>query len=161
AAPPRPRTDRFGDPLPPGAVVRLGTMRFRHGNGATVAFSADGKSLLTFGADRALRTWDAHSGRLIGKQRLPLGEYIRAATLSADGRLLAFQDYEALDAFFLWDVPGNRLRYKLSLGERWEHRAAFSPDSKTLVTAQHSGVLKAWDVTTGKDRLLGRHRRDV
>ena len=29
---------------------------------------------------------------------------------------------------------------------------AFSPDSKTVVSASHDGTLKLWDVTTGKVR---------
>jgi WD40 repeat protein len=136
-------------------------MRFRHGNGATLAFALDGKSLLTFGADRVLNFWDADSGRLLRAQQLPIGQYPRSAVLSPDGRLLVFQDFEAPDAFSLWDVTRSRVRFKLPLGEGWRHRAAFSPDGKTLVTAQDSGVLRAWDVTTGKGRLLGRHRRQV
>ena len=66
----RARTDRYGDSLPAGALVRLGTVRFRHGNGATVAFTPDGKSLLTFGADRTLRYWDIDTGRPLRKPHL-------------------------------------------------------------------------------------------
>jgi WD40 repeat protein len=41
------RVDRFGDPLPPGAVARLGSVRFRVGGEMTaLRYTADGKTLL-------------------------------------------------------------------------------------------------------------------
>jgi WD40 repeat protein len=152
------RTDRYGDPLPAGALARLGTVRFRHGNGATVAFAADGKSLLTFGGDRTVRHWDIDSGRQLREQQLPRGPFVPTSCLSPDGRLLAFQDWDTLGFVSVWDVARNELRHKLPLPERWLSRAAFSRDSKTLVTVEGGGVLRAWDVATGKGRLVGQHK---
>jgi WD40 repeat protein len=43
------RLDAHGDPLPPGAVARLGTTRYRHHGRHFAGFSADGKSLLFLG----------------------------------------------------------------------------------------------------------------
>ena len=66
-APARARTpavDRYGDPLPKGAIARLGSTRFRHGAGfVRVFFAPDGKTLVT--ARGEVRTWDAATGRLL------------------------------------------------------------------------------------------------
>ena len=64
AAPPLPRLDHYGDPLPPHAVARLGTTRLRHPGGAEqLAFSADGKTLAS--SKNGVRLWRVADGRLM------------------------------------------------------------------------------------------------
>src|SRR5947208_17092328 len=57
-----PRTDRFGDPLPAGALMRLGTIRLR-ARASAVAFTADGKTILTATGAHGMTRWDAATGR--------------------------------------------------------------------------------------------------
>ncbi|MFN0052286.1 MAG: M56 family metallopeptidase, partial [Planctomycetales bacterium] len=62
SAPKRSTTDALGDPLPPGAHLRLGTVRFRPASiVAEMALSPDEKSIVTVG-DRLI-VWDAQTGQ--------------------------------------------------------------------------------------------------
>src|SRR5579859_7077552 len=66
-----------GEPLPPGAVARLGTTRLRHPGLCAVAFAPDGKTLATAGTDRRLRVWDGTTGHLLREAPVPRG-HVRA-----------------------------------------------------------------------------------
>src|SRR5262249_24532446 len=56
--------DRHGDALPPGALARMGTIRFRPGvSVARAVFSPDGKLLASESWDRTVRVWETSSGR--------------------------------------------------------------------------------------------------
>jgi WD40 repeat protein len=91
-------TDLNGDPLPSGAVRRLGTLRFRHLD--TISFAAflpDGKSVISVGEDGSISHWEFPSGKQIltfeaypTKERLSArpGRIVSAA-LSADGKVIA------------------------------------------------------------------------
>src|SRR5437588_5898507 len=63
AAQPPARVDAFGDPLPPGAIARLGTTRFRVPS-TWLGFSKDSKSLLCNGYERGLLHLDVLTGKV-------------------------------------------------------------------------------------------------
>src|SRR5438874_6170998 len=61
-----PAADMYGDPLPPGAIARMGTVRWRHGGMSRfVTFLPDGKSVLSVGEDNIIRVWEFPSGKEI------------------------------------------------------------------------------------------------
>ncbi len=60
-----PELDTIGDPLPPQAIMRLGTDRFRHPSGAIeMAIAPDGRSLVTINSED-ISGWDTASGRVL------------------------------------------------------------------------------------------------
>jgi RNA polymerase sigma factor (sigma-70 family) len=105
AAPPgapadRPRVDRYGDPLPRGAVARLGSLRLYHGRVEQVILSPDGKLAVSVGEGTA-RLWDATTGR-----ELPLNaRFSQAAFFAAAGKLVAATCDKVVA---LWDVAADR-----------------------------------------------------
>lgn len=61
-----PRTDRVGDVLPEGAVVRFGTLRFRTPRRTTaMALSPDRKWLANGTQQGAVEIWDLETGRIV------------------------------------------------------------------------------------------------
>ena len=63
-------TDLFGDPLPQGALLRLGTVRLRHHEAVWgVAFSPDGTILASIASDGVIRLWDPSTGPVIRDAR--------------------------------------------------------------------------------------------
>jgi RNA polymerase sigma factor (sigma-70 family) len=146
-----PPRDLFGDPLPAGALARLGTVRFRQGNFVYgLLLSPDGKTVVSYGGNQVITFWDADSGREV--RRLPKGA--RVAAFTPDGRtLISFGDY----ALRFWDAAtGKALRDK-EFGV-WIAGLAVSPDGKYLAACclsergMDSAQVRVWDLAT--DRLV-------
>jgi RNA polymerase sigma factor (sigma-70 family) len=82
--------DRQGDPLPAGALGRLGAPRFRHGGQpmGPVTFSADGR-LVASTTTQGVYLFDAATGRLVHHFRAPAEHPPRVVRFLADGKRLA------------------------------------------------------------------------
>ncbi len=139
------RVDSHGDPLPDGAIARLGTVRWRHGNQiAALVYSPDGKKIAAGGFGAAVTLWDASSGKLLHK--FPQQIQSSGGAFSPDGTMLATADK---DGCFLWDVAtGKRLRLLKGEGLILE-KVVFAPDGKSVAGANRKGSLCLWDTATG------------
>jgi WD40 repeat protein len=129
------RTDLYGDKLPPGALARLGTLRWRHGAAVSyVAFTPDGKAVLTASQDDVIRLWDRHTGKEIRRfARKPLAK-------PDDGKDPAAQLRRALaEAVGAWGPFGSG-----------GGRVTLAPDGKTLAATTLDGTIQLWEVATGK-----------
>jgi RNA polymerase sigma factor (sigma-70 family) len=138
------RTDRHGDPLPSGAVARLGTARLRHDHiygGLATAIPPDGKTLAT-GGTTSLRLWSMATGKKLWE----LHEHYQYASLrfSPGGKYLATW---AGDAVCLLEPANGRLLRRIAADGPV---AAFSPDSKRFVTSSSDGTMSVWETATGR-----------
>src|SRR5262245_50647907 len=94
------RVDRHGDPLPAGAIARLGTICWRQsshiGSGFTrISFSSDGKFLASTG-NSGLGLWEVSTGKPLSWSPDNAAR-VRAASFSPDGKTLSTQTYRQPD----------------------------------------------------------------
>ncbi len=139
---PKPGTDLYGDPLPPGAVLRMGTIRLRHAD-ADVAFSKDGKQLISCGTDGTVRVWDVADGKLLRRTRLAWkpqqDELLQKLILSADGGLAATPRDKSV---CLYETKTGKKIGQMSIG-KLAVAPTFSPTGQVLAL-QYDQRLELW-----------------
>jgi WD40 repeat protein/tRNA A-37 threonylcarbamoyl transferase component Bud32 len=149
----------------------LGPLLPHPGGTGAVAFSGDGKTVLTVGWGDTVRRWDALTSRPLGPLvRLPGVFSWRTLAFHPDGKTLLSRGERPTTAQ-LWDATTGR-----PVGPPLDHQeyvsvVAFSPDGKIAWTActerqpapQRGTEVRLWDTTTGQalgtpvrhDRLRG------
>jgi eukaryotic-like serine/threonine-protein kinase len=124
----------------------------------SVAFSPDGKTLLTGSLDQTARFWDVATARPLDKPPLQHQDIVGAASFSPDGKTIVTAGFND-DIVRLWDAATGQpaaqsLRQMRQTGGTYA--VAFSPDSKSLLTggrlAGFDGVCRLWDLLTGEAR---------
>jgi WD40 repeat protein len=121
------KTDQAGDPLPAGALARMGTLRWRHGDIVSyVAFTPDGKAVLTATNDNTFRLWDRETGKEIRR---------------FDSKAQPLQPGALRPGVMVgWTANG-----------RNQSPRALSPDGKVLAVVLLNNAIQFWNVETGKE----------
>jgi len=120
-----------------------------------VAFTPDGKTLLTCSADDSIKFWDTTTWREIPPS-LRQKEYVSALALSPDGTRLATACSDG--TMKLWNVATRREVASLKLGLD-PFYIAFSPDGQTLAAQDGGDLLRLWRAPV-PDKKLYRPRDD-
>jgi WD40 repeat protein/serine/threonine protein kinase len=112
-----------------------------------VAFSSDGRKILTGSPDTTACLWDARTGHVLG---LPFqhGGAVRAVAFTADGEKILTGNWDGTAQ--VWDARmakpiGSPLKHQRAL-----YVVAFSPDGKHALTGSEDHTARLWNSVTGQ-----------
>jgi WD40 repeat protein len=130
------------------ADQQTGRLFFEIPNGylTNLAFSPDGKLILTANTNGQVRVMDAQVGMLL---KLFIGtQGINSAAFSPDGKYIATAGVDKLA--HLWEFETGKEIRQFNGHTDILYRVIFSPDGKFLATSSADGTARLWDVQTGQ-----------
>jgi WD40 repeat protein len=128
---------------------------YAHGSYVTGVALA-GKTLVTGGYDQKLTWYDTDVGKVIRSVELAHAKWIRGVFASRDGKVIASVADDMVCRF--WDAASGKLfDYQVGHAAKTPHgfgsmlyTAAFTPDGKHLATGDKVGIIRVWEVFSGK-----------
>jgi WD40 repeat protein len=143
--------------LPDGIVA---TLRGHTEIVSAVAFSPDGKQILTGSFDKTLKLWETATGKEIKTFNGPAGHHdlVLSVAFSPDVRILASGSADKTAK--LWDtgkVAANAAVKNLAHANLVD-AVAFNPAGTQLATGSHDGTVRIWEVAKGQQvRQIAAH----
>jgi RNA polymerase sigma factor (sigma-70 family) len=167
AAPHQP-SDIHGDPLPPEAITRLGTVRFRPGGYIdSIAFTPDGKRLVSHNGSwtgSGVNVWDPTTGKELGRCAPSANDLIVAALLAPDGESVVTLEYLERKHFVrVRDLADLKVTRAFPVG--YMNSPRLTPDGQWLIALAGNGdevTVEVWDLQEGKQvRSWNAHKGHV
>ncbi|MFE6923369.1 toll/interleukin-1 receptor domain-containing protein [Nocardia sp. NPDC057663] len=113
----------------------------------SVAFSPDGRRIVSGGYDGTVRVWHADPDRSIGRPLVNPSERADVAAFSADGRYIVTRSGSTMQ---VWDTnTGQPIGQHLIASREAVNAVALSPDGQQIVTGEESGM-RRWRAGTGQ-----------
>ncbi|KAI5117482.1 hypothetical protein M0805_003363 [Coniferiporia weirii] len=115
----------------------------------SVAYSPDGRHIVSGSADMTIRIWDTHTGKAVGEPLTGHSHWVKSVAYSPDGRhIVSGSDEWTLR---IWDTETRKaVGEPLTGHSHWVWSVAYSPDGKHIVSGSSDRTLRIWDIYTGK-----------
>jgi WD40 repeat protein len=109
----------------------------------SVAFSPDGRRVLSGSYDNSVRLWDLDTGNLLHRLTGHT-ERVRSVAYSPDGRYALSGSYDK--TMRLWDLASGHPVHCYTGHAHWVMSVAFSPDGRRALSAGYDQSVRLWDV---------------
>jgi WD40 repeat protein len=128
--------------------------RLGHKSGVwAIAFSPDGRTIVSGSKNKMVRLWDAKTGAAKGLPLTGHTDQLFAVAFSPDGQTIVSGSRD--NTVRLWDAKtGAAKGLPLTGHESSVTAVAFSPDGQTIVSGSYDKTVRLWDVKTGAAKGL-------
>ncbi|KAJ6487440.1 WD40 repeat-like protein [Mycena vitilis] len=115
----------------------------------SVAFSSDGKHIVSGSDDTTIRIWDAESGEQLGGPLVGHTDSVQSVAFSPDGKHIVSGSADR--SVRIWDAEsGEQLGGPLEGHTDWVMSVAFSPDGKHIASGSGDRSVRIWDAESGE-----------
>ncbi|MGO9464334.1 MAG: AAA family ATPase [Isosphaeraceae bacterium] len=114
----------------------------------SVAYSPDGRRIVSGSFDKTVRVWDAHSGAELACLRRHEGP-VEGVAYSPDSRRIVSGSWDK--TVQVWDAESGAELACLRGHEDWVMSVAYSPDGRRIVTGSNEQTVRVWDAHSGAE----------
>ena len=125
-----------------------------------IAYSPDGKRILSGSWDNTLRLWDVDSGEAIGSPLLGHDELVESVAFSPDGKnIVSGSDDQTVR---MWDAETREpLGAPIKVHGGQVMAVAYSPDGTRLASASFDNTIRIWDVAKMEARYVSQKHGNI
>ena len=116
----------------------------------SVAFSPDGKTIVSGSRDKTIRLWDT-TGKPIGQPLKGHQDGVNSVAFSPDGKTIISGSSDK--TIRLWNTTGKPIGQPLIGHEHHVNKVVFSPDGKTIISGSGDNTIRLWRGGTWQDWL--------
>ncbi|KAJ7698351.1 hypothetical protein B0H17DRAFT_332784 [Mycena rosella] len=114
----------------------------------SVAFSPDGRRIVSGSDDNTIRIWDSDTGAAVGAPLTGHSNCVQSVAFSPDGRRIVSGSGD--NTIRIWDSDtGAAVGAPLTGHSNGVQSVAFSPDGRRIVSGSSDNTIRIWDSDTG------------